>query len=49
MALEFAGVHWREGADLDDMRVQCPKGYGPFEGAVIQEFRRAIHRQGRLF
>jgi hypothetical protein len=49
MARKFAEDYWKERAQLDDLRVHCPQGYAPFEGAVTQEFRRAVQRQGRLF
>jgi hypothetical protein len=49
MAREFAEDYWRNFAKLDDLRVQCPRGYRPFEGSVTDEFRSTARRQGRLF
>ena len=49
MAREFAEEHWRRSARLDELRVQCPRGYKPFEQSITQEFRSAARRRGRLF
>ena len=49
MAREFAEEYWRQSARLDDLRVQCPRGYRPFELAVTAEFRSAARRQRRQF
>ncbi len=40
LASEFAEDYWRRSAHLDDIRVQCPRGYRPFEKDVTQHFRR---------
>ena len=32
---------------LDDLRVQCPRGYEPFECSVAEEFRSAARCLGR--
>jgi hypothetical protein len=49
MAREFAEEHWRRSARLGELRVQCPRGYKPFEQLMTQEFRSAARRQGRMF
>jgi len=49
LAREFAEDYWRRGARLNDIRGQCPKGYGGFEDDVIDKFRSAKAADGRLF
>lgn len=49
LAREFAEGYWRSGARLDDIRTQCPRGYGCFEDDVTDQFRAARAADGRLF
>jgi hypothetical protein len=46
MAEEFAEDYWKDHARLDDIRAQCALGYGPFEDATTQRFRRAAKLSG---
>ena len=41
LAVEFAEDYWGDHADLASIRVQCPRGYGPFERQATQRFRSA--------
>lgn len=49
MAIEFAENYWRRHARLEQIRQQCPIGFGAFETEVTQQFRAAKRRAGRLF
>jgi len=49
MANEFAEHYWRQNADLNAIRTQCPEGYGRFEDVATNRFRAAKAAVGRLF
>ena len=48
LAMEFAESYWRDGARLDEIAAQCPKGFGRFQKTMTNRFRRAKARAGRL-
>ena len=48
MAIEFAEDYWRRTANLDEIALQCPRGYGQFERRMRDAFRRAKARTGQL-
>jgi len=44
MAADFADRFWKRGANLDAIAVQCPRGFGRFQKAMANAFRRAKAR-----
>lgn len=48
LAAEFAEDYWREGARLDDIAQQCPKGFGRFQNKFTDSLRQ-VNPSGRLF
>jgi hypothetical protein len=49
LAAEFAENFWRPSARLDEIVAQCPRGYAPFERAVVDRFRHVQVVRGKLF
>jgi len=49
MAREFAEEYWRPHARLNEIEVQCPRGFAPFQHEMTTQFQRARGRSGRLF
>ena len=49
LATDFAEEYWQGNARLDEISVQCPRGFVPFQNVVTSEFRQAKSRSGRLW
>lgn len=49
LATDFAEEYWQGNARLDEISVQCPRGFVPFQNVVTNEFRQAKSRSGRLW
>jgi hypothetical protein len=47
MATEFATDYWKEFAYLDEIAVQCPHGYKPFQREIINQFRLLVRDKPR--
>lgn len=49
LAQQFANDHWVRNASLGEIASQCSQGFGKFQEKMINAFRAAKARTGRLF
>lgn len=49
LAQEFAADYWTDHARLSDIASRCPKGFGRFQRAMVNAFRRAKRSGKRPF
>jgi hypothetical protein len=49
LARQFAADYWQEGARLEEIRTQCPEGFGAFLQEMTNAFSSVKARSGRLF